>query len=156
MIYKNVYCRFDNILATCNVIKYVNLFTFTDVIAGRKTLFYAQLCLSKIPVTVKGAALTLLHVDSLVKPSRYSKPLTKEYFLANLNFSLDFDENSSCLPVATLELCLRLPKGIKEALFNCKQQLKLIFAVPVNYPASDWSDLSPLERLVSHSGKNSS
>ena len=53
-------------MPTCNVIKYVNLFTFTDVIAGRKTLFYAHLCLSKIPVTVKGAALTLLHVDSLV------------------------------------------------------------------------------------------
>ena len=122
-----------------------------------KRHYFMHICaLVKFPVTVKGAALTLLHVDSLVKPSRYSKPLTKEYSLANLNFSLDFWWELFLPSCATLELCLRLPKGIKEALFNCKQQLKLIFAVPVNYPASDWSDLSPLERLVSHSGKTSS
>ena len=88
-----------------------------------------------------------------MKPSRYSKPLTKEYFFANLNFSLDFDENCSCLPVPRLSFVSGFQEVLKEALFNCKQQLKLIFAVPVNYPASDWSDLSPLERLVSHSGK---
>ena len=62
--------------------KYVNLFTFTDVIAGRKTLFYAHLCLSKISCHCKGCCLDLAPRGFLGETFKVFKAINQGIFLS--------------------------------------------------------------------------